>query len=573
MERSPESLSAQEPARILIVDHDNSGRLILKSQLKIFGYRFAEAVSAAEALVCFGEQQPDLVLMDPHLPDRDGYQLTRELRDGYPDDYVPIVFITTIDDEAAIARSADAGADDFLTKPLTPVVLDARIRSALQRRKLYRRLQDQHRALEQRRMHDEREMEMARDIFSRIAHLGCLDEAGIDYVASPLMVFNGDMLLAERTPYGALRVLLGDFTGHGLPAAVGSLPTADIFYGMTAKGFRVAEVVKEINSKLYRLLPGGIFCAAAMIELDCDSGQLEVWNGGLPQLLVYSIDSNAISHSFDSVHPPLGILPPEDFAANVEYHPVSAADSLIAYTDGVVEFNNGDGEMYGEQRLMAALSDRNTTGSRFDAVLADLAAFRGQAVQSDDYTLIEIPCQLNNPVKPERGAACGAGRQPIEWSYQLQLHGSSLARVDPVPLLIQSLDHIQGLGRCREELFAVLTELYNNALDHGVLRLDSSMKTDADGYTDYFRLRKQRLQALQDGSVTVLLRHVPVDQGGRLMIRIEDSGEGFDVDAVLQQQVASPILYGRGIHLVKGLSTSLEYHGGGRIAEAVFEWG
>ena len=564
--------TVHEPARILIVDQNSGNRLILKSQLKIFGYQFMEATSAGQAVEYFGEQRPDLVLMELDLPDRDGYQLARQLRDEFPDDYVPILFVTAVNDEAAIARSANAGADDFLTKPLTPVVLDARIRSALQRRQLYRRLQDQHRSLEQRRIQDEHDLELAREIFSRIAHLGCLDEVGIDYVASSLMVFNGDMLLAERTPYGALRVLLGDFTGHGLPAAVGSLPTAETFYGMTAKGFHIGEVVAEINSKLYRILPGDIFCAAAMIELNSETGQLAVWNGGLPELLLYNAESNAISHVFRSTHLALGILSPADFSADVEYLPVSAAENLVAYTDGIIETANSDGEHYGEQRLASALCGRDTGSTCFDEVLADLAAFRGQTQQSDDYSLIEIPCRLTNRVQREGAPACRAVKQPTDWSFQLQLRGDSLAQVDPVPLLIQSLDHIQGLGRCREELFTVLTELYNNALDHGVLCLDSAMKTDADGYIRYFETRQQRLRAVSDGAVTIYIRHVPGEVGGRLMIRVEDNGDGFDVDRVLAQGGCAPGLHGRGITLVKGLCTTLQYQGGGRIADAVFEW-
>ena len=562
----------QEQARILIVDHNSGSRLILKSQLKIFGYRLIEAGTAAQAIESFAREHPDLVLMEPNLPEMDGYEMTRHIRDSHPDDYVPILFVTSANDEASIARSADAGADDFLTKPLTPVVLDARIRAALQRRKLYRRLREHHRALEQRRLQDEHEQELARDIFSRIAHLGCLDDAGIDYVASSLMVFNGDMLLAERTPYGALRIMLGDFTGHGLPAAVGSLPTAEIFYGMTAKGFRVGEVAAEINTKLYRILPGGVFCAAALIELNSETRQVEVWNGGLPELLLYDSARNDISHRFQSLHLALGILSSDDFDAHVEYCSVSAANSLIAYTDGVVESANPAGQLFGEDRLIAAICARHTAGSRFDAVMADLAGFRGQAEQSDDYSLIEIPCGLENISRRDGETVCNPVKVPSEWSYQLELRGSTLAQVDPVPLIIQSLMHLQGLDRCREEFFTVLTELYNNAVDHGVLGLDSAIKVDADGYARYFQLRKQRLQEVREGAVILYLRHMPLETGGRLFIRIEDSGDGFNVPSVLERTLVEPQLYGRGIALVKGLCTSLEYHGGGRIADAVFDW-
>ncbi len=224
-------MSTQPPARILIVEDEAASRMLIRAKLYTFGYELFEAGNGIEAVESFEQNHPDVILMDIHMPGMDGYEATRIIKERCHDNYVPIIIITAMDDERVIARCADAGGDDFLVKPLTPIVLDARIRSALQRRELYHTLQQQRRKLEQQRIHEEREQELARILFSRIAHLGCLDEAGIEYIASPLMVFNGDMLLAERTPYGALRVMLGDFTGHGLPAAVGSLPTAEIFYG------------------------------------------------------------------------------------------------------------------------------------------------------------------------------------------------------------------------------------------------------------------------------------------------------------------------------------------------------
>ena len=78
---------------------------------------------------------------------------------------------------------------------------------------------------------------MAKSVFDNVAHNGSLSAPNIKYLLSPLSVFNGDVLLACMKPSG-MHVLLGDFTGHGLPAAIGAMPMAEIFYGMTRKGFR-----------------------------------------------------------------------------------------------------------------------------------------------------------------------------------------------------------------------------------------------------------------------------------------------------------------------------------------------
>ena len=76
----------------------------------------------------------------------------------------------------------------------------------------------------------------AKAVFDRVAHEGCLNAPNIQYRQSPYALFNGDLLLAAHTPSGDTHLLLADFTGHGLPAAIGAMPLAEVFYSMTAKG-------------------------------------------------------------------------------------------------------------------------------------------------------------------------------------------------------------------------------------------------------------------------------------------------------------------------------------------------
>ena len=565
-------MSADKSARILIVDDDTTSRLVISAQLKVFGYRLFEACNGEEAIERFRQDSPDIVLMDVNMPGMDGYEATRIIKESSHEDYVPVLFITAMDEESVISRCANAGGDDFLVKPLTPVILDARIRAALQRRQLYRTIQEQHQTLELRRIHDEREQELAKELFSRIAHLGCLDELGVDYLASSLMVFNGDLLLAERTPYGALRIMLGDFTGHGLPAAVGSLPVAEIFYGMTKKGFHISELAAEINSKLWRILPKGIFCAAALIELNSETRQLAVWNGGLPHILLFDKEENKVRKVFNSLHLALGILGPDSFDASLEHTPVSVSDTLIAYSDGIVETENPAGDLYGDHRLIECLNAGHHETSIFQLLMDDLTSFREHAAQSDDLTLIELPCGLENRVARSEDKSKISDKPATEWKYHLTLLDEALSTVDPVPLLIQSLIHIQGLESVREDLFTILTELYINALDHGVLKLNSEIKHDAKGFAEYFRLREEGLQSVEGGSVAISMRHTPVDKGGRLLVRIEDSGDGFDIEAITGNSLESTEFSGRGISLVKNLCDSLTYSNGGCVVEAVFEW-
>lgn len=101
------------------------------------------------ALKQFQTFDPDLVLMDAVMPDVDGFRLTRHIRARYPDRYVPIVFVTGLDDIGARERGISAGSDDFLTKPVDPVELRVRLRAMLRIRKLTQALEEKTRLLEE----------------------------------------------------------------------------------------------------------------------------------------------------------------------------------------------------------------------------------------------------------------------------------------------------------------------------------------------------------------------------------------------------------------------------------------
>ena len=142
---------------------------------------------------------------------------------------------------------------------------------------------------------------------------------------------------------------------------------------------------------------------------------------------------------------------------------------------------------------------------------------------------------------------CFPMRQPDCIEFQLILYGSQLRQADPVPILINYIQETAGLHEHRRPLFTILTELYINALDHGVLQLDSLLKQGEDGFTNYFQQREQRLEALTEGQIRIGLRIHQNNNSGYIVITVEDSGHGFEFKT-LSQHVTNETLYsGRGI--------------------------
>jgi anti-sigma regulatory factor (Ser/Thr protein kinase) len=110
-------------------------------------------------------------------------------------------------------------------------------------------------------------------------------------------------------------------------------------------------------------------------------------------------------------------------------------------------------------------------------------------------------------------------------------------------------------------------------LEHGVLGLDSALKRDAQGFAQYYRQRNERLDALAEGFIRLQLRVSPDEQGGgRLTIRVEDSGSGFDVPQILARPTPSQGLSGRGMSLVRQLSERAVWAEDGRSVCVEFSW-
>jgi len=558
--------------RVLIADDDHVNRLILKAILAKEGYAVEVAENGREAVEKFDAWQPDLVLMDIMMPVLDGYEATRQIKDLAGDSFVPVIFLTALSDEAALARCVAVGGDDFLTKPYSRIILKAKIDALERVRRLHVTLRRQRDELagHQRRLMQEHQV--AEKVLAKIVHSGNLDAPQIKYMLSPMAIFNGDMLLAARKPSGGLHVILGDFTGHGLSAAIGTVPVADIFYGMTDKGFSIGDILATINDKLRVILPTDVFFAAALLELDATHSKLTIWNGGNPDVLIRR--RNGHVDALPSDHLPLGVIENDQLDRGVRVVEIEAGDRVFAFSDGFIEARDASGQMFGIERLTATLAGEPQADALFDDLLRALGDFVGGLSLGDDLSLIEITCDPGwATTRTTEVPRAFRPRAPMRWSLVIELVPETLRSIDPLPLVMHLMMDLQGLQEHREQLYAVLMELFSNALDHGLLRLDSSMKQTPDGFVRYYELRKQRLAELDHGSVRLELQHSPDGQGGLLHFTVEDDGAGFDhaqVFAPLQQNVS---FFGRGIPLLKSICDRLEYSGSGNHVEAIYRWG
>ncbi len=555
---------------VLVAEDGAADRLLLAQIVRRQGHDVFTAENGQQAVDVFKAQRPQVVLLDALMPVMDGFEAARQIKALAGETLVPIIFLTALNEEQALVRCLEAGGDDFLAKPYSAVILAAKIRAMDRLRRLQATVLDQRDQIARHHHHLLNEQRVAKAVFDKVTHSGCLDAPNIRFLQSPYALFNGDLMLAALTPSGDMRVLLGDFTGHGLPAAVGAMPLAEVFYGMTAKGYGMAQVLREMNAKLKRILPGDMFCCALLVNLSMQRGAVEVWNGGMPDGFLLSTGGKVLS-ALSSRHLPLGVLVAEQFDDQTEVWPLAPGERLLLMSDGVLETADDQERLFGEQRLRAVLADNRNPALLLDELLDALQRFGGRA--RDDVSLCDIRmlgAQLPQPMAmlPQDLGRCSA----MDWSLSFDVRGESLRRFNPVPYLVQLLQEIHGLRSSAGTLYSVLSELYSNALEHGVLRLDSRLKCDAPGFADYYQERARRLQVIEEGYVRINLAVEPLAAGGRLKVEVRDSGEGFDVQQVLAQPLPEQGLSGRGMALVRRLSTVARWTEGGRCAHVEFIW-
>lgn len=564
-------MTQQRPLTILVADDTDTDRLILETIVRKEGHRIISAKDGIEAVAAYAQERPDIVLMDALMPRLDGFGAARQIKALAGEELVPIIFLTSLNDTESLVQCLDAGGDDFLSKPYNRVILQAKIKSFNRMRKMHATMIKQR---DQIARHNElflQEQAVAKQVFDNVAHSGCLNASNVRYYLSSLAVFNGDVMVAAMRPSGSMMLLLGDFTGHGLPAAIGAMPLASTFYGMVHKGFSMTDVLRELNRKLKLILPVGFFCCATMVDINFKKQQMKVWNGGLPDCFIYRANRREVE-AVTSQHLPLGVLPDANFKTDCTRYELDHGDRFFLWSDGIHEARNAEGEMFGEARLKQVFLEQPPAENIFGEILSRVQQFIGTGEKNDDLSLLEIcmeePSNLSN-YTDEGDSRTTTGL--VEWGMCFEVKPSSFRVFDPLPLLLNVLMEVPGLRSSSGTLYTILVELYSNALEHGILGLDSSLKTTAEGFNEYYALREQRLQTVTSGSIRINLDHQTTDEGGNLTIRVVDSGEGF-TPTHRDANLAGAAYGGRGLALLKKICKSVRYLGSGNEVEVEFTW-
>ena len=365
---------------LLVVD-DKSANLKLVQRALSKDYIVMTAVSGRAALELIENNTPDLILLDIMMPEMDGYEVCRILKGDEMTKDIPIIFLTAITDMRDEAKGLALGAADYITKPINLPVLLARVKTQLDLISAQTDLANQNEIL----LH---EQELVENIVLRMRSDTRFFAEKMKCLISPLERTNGDIFLSSKTPAGTQYILIGDFTGHGLTAAIAGPLVSSVFYVMSQSGFPLLTIAEQLNQELCAKLPPNIFMAAILISRNMVTGRLQIWNCGMQDVLY--IHNDLIEERFSSNSFALGVIPKLDLAKEVMHLVIEPGDHVIAYSDGIVEATSEQGDMFGPERFEQRLTHMLQNKMPLESIIEILTEFTGSKGVTDDVTLIDL---------------------------------------------------------------------------------------------------------------------------------------------------------------------------------------
>jgi sigma-B regulation protein RsbU (phosphoserine phosphatase) len=376
--------------RILVVDDDALSRRLLHHALDKAGYDCREASDGTAALEMVQAQPPALLLLDFDMPGLNGADVLRQLRaDNNPAvAQIPTIMLTGHGGEASEVLCLEAGADDFVTKPINLAVLGARIETQLRLRTMRRQLQQQNDELEAWRRNLERDLEAARLTQQSLIPQKPPLLPGWDIAACyrPVIQVGGDIYGWLRMADSRTLFWIADATGHGASAALMTTLAKLLFHHGTVEHNQPSEIMAAVNKDFRSIFAARSFMTAMCLALDPSSGRVCVVGAGHPPLLVARHDGR--SERILSSAPPLGLAEKPQFSETAL--DLTAGDTLLLYTDGLCGNDDGVRRLTVERLVEILPFDSNSAETFLARLLEEAAPNTNNKPSADDIAAVAV---------------------------------------------------------------------------------------------------------------------------------------------------------------------------------------
>src|SRR5437016_7954813 len=329
------SISNHSRTEILVVDDDAMSRRVLAQLLTAAGYKWRVCKDGSEALEAVHTLPPSLLLLDFDMPGPNGAEVLRRLRsDQRPAiAQIPAIMLTAHGSEESEVSCLQAGADDFVTKPVNAAVLRARIETQLRFRSMRRQLERQNDELEKWRRNLERDLAAARLTQQSLIPQKPLPLRDWDVATCyrPVIQVGGDIYGWLRMKDGRILFWIADGTGHGAAAALLTTLAKLLFHHGNEEHDMPASIMEAVNNDFRSIFGSRSFMTAMCVALDPVTGKASIVGAGHPPLLVTR--PNGTTESIASIAPPLGLIEHPEFTETVIGF--ETGDAFLLYTDGL----------------------------------------------------------------------------------------------------------------------------------------------------------------------------------------------------------------------------------------------
>jgi sigma-B regulation protein RsbU (phosphoserine phosphatase) len=355
--------------------------------------------------------RPDLVLLDMQMPELSGQEVCRQIRTDPELVDLPILMQTATVDRKEMGILFEAGASDFLSKPINPAELVSRVTLHLERWNLLRKLRDY-------RQRTSMELEAARrmqfDLLPAQATLQALGESAglrIGSYSRSSSEIGGDLwgiLPINDVSFG---LFLADFAGHGVTAALNTFRLHALIHEHTALHHDPAGLLAILNDRLKEVLSPGQFATFLYVVIDSSFDRIRFASAGAPPPIVtLGLHGPAVLAEVSGL--PLGVAR----GAKYELHerPFSAGSMLVLFSDGLSEFPDPRGRRIGDEGLRSTLGacDPGLTPDQVIEQLCEATGIGTNSALPDDTTIVCLDRRIGSasPASPD----CLNGQAIIE---------------------------------------------------------------------------------------------------------------------------------------------------------------
>jgi len=384
----------EEKKKILIVDDYKSNLNLLTDLLKP-DYKTAVAMSGKQALKAIVRAAPpDLILLDNTLPDLDSSEVCRRLKADKTTGAIPVIFITDQGETSVESACLEMGAADYITKPIYPPIVKARVKTHLTLKHNIEQLPKANKIIESRKDEIKDELTVCREIqMSMVPYdfsaFSDHDEFDVYAALQPAREFDGNFYDFFFIGDDRFCFCIGDVSGNGVPAASFMSITKSIIKSRAGDDFSTASILTHVNEELCGVNKAATFATLFMGILNIKTGMLLYTNAGHKP--PYIRQGEGSLEMLDRLHGPVlgtvrGLVYKEDRTV------LSKNDMLLTYTDGVTAARDNAKNLFSDKRLaqFIASCEFESVEDMVYATVSEVKRFENEADQLDDMTVMAV---------------------------------------------------------------------------------------------------------------------------------------------------------------------------------------